>query len=207
MKRTLILAAIAFAIAPFAYASTVTGTITTGVSTSLPDGVVVAAPLASPNAGVYSSTQTVTLSADGSSSIAYTTDGSTPDCATSTIYANPITVSSSEVITAIACYPNGVKSSSAAFQYAINPPSTPSGGGGGSSGGGGGGSVSIPSTTTPTTGSGDTNDDGVVNIFDFNTVVAHWGETVTGGASMGDLNGDGVVNILDFNILIMNWTV
>ena len=61
--------------------------------------------------------------------------------------------------------------------------------------------------TTPTTPlAGDTNNDGVVNILDFNTLITHWGQHVTGGAADGDFNGDDVVNILDFNILITHWT-
>jgi len=46
----------------------------------------------------------------------------------------------------------------------------------------------------------------VVNILDFNTLITHWGQHVTGGATDGDYNGDDVVNILDFNILITHWT-
>jgi hypothetical protein len=52
---------------------------------------------------------------------------------------------------------------------------------------------------------GDLNDDGVVNILDFNILAAHFGQTVPSGTD-GDITGasgspDGVVNILDFNLL------
>ena len=213
MKKLLITSSVIvglLAMAAPAFASTFNGTVTTGVSTGI-DGTVVVAPIASPNAGVYPSSQSVTLTAAGSSSIRYTTDGSNPTCATGALYTGTIAVTSSEVITALSCYPNGVASPVAAFQYAINPPnpasslSTPSSGGGG---GGGGGSVGT-TAVTPTTGGipGDTNNDGKVNVLDFNDVIVHWGQTVTGGAADGDFNGDGKVDVLDFNILIVNWTV
>lgn len=71
-----------------------------------------------------------------------------------------------------------------------------------SSNGGSGGSYTPPTTSLK----GDTNSDGVVNIKDFNTLITHWGLSVTGGATDGDFNSDGVVNIKDFNILITHWT-
>ncbi len=195
---------------PAADTSTYEGTISTPILSTGISATVIAAPTASPNAGVYQSSQSVTLTADGSSSIRYTLDGSTPTCSTGTLYAGAISVTTSEVITALSCYPSGVASPVAAFQYAINPPSpasslsTPNGGGGG--GGGGGGSI----VSTPATSGlipGDTNADKKVDVLDFNTVIVHWGETTTGGAASGDLNGDGKVDVLDFNILIVNWSV
>ena len=48
---------------------------------------------------------------------------------------------------------------------------------------------------------GDVNLDGVVNIFDVNTVSAYWG---TAGPQ-GDANGDGIVNIFDINLISANW--
>jgi spore coat protein A, manganese oxidase len=48
---------------------------------------------------------------------------------------------------------------------------------------------------------GDINLDGIVNIFDINSVSSNWG---TAGPA-GDANGDGVVNIFDINLISSNW--
>ena len=64
-----------------AVASEQTGTISTGVSTGI-EGTVVAPPVANPAAGTYTSAQSVTLTASGSTSVHYSTDGSTPTCST-----------------------------------------------------------------------------------------------------------------------------
>jgi hypothetical protein len=48
---------------------------------------------------------------------------------------------------------------------------------------------------------GDINLDGVVNIFDINSVSSNWG---TAGPQ-GDANGDGIVNIFDVNLISANW--
>jgi hypothetical protein len=82
------------------------------------------APIASPAAGSYSLTQSVTLSSVNSTSIRYTLDGSTPDCSTGTIYSSPISVSSTKTIKAIGCNGSG-SSSVSSFSYTI----TTSGGG------------------------------------------------------------------------------
>jgi hypothetical protein len=192
-----------FASSPLASADTISGRLTTGISGSngtTVDGVVVTAPVATPAAGVYSSTQHVTLSAAGSSSIRFTTNGTAPTCALGTVYSDAITVSTSQVIEAISCYSGGVSSTVAAYQYAINPPS--GGGGGGGGGGatlsaGGGGSLSLFSK-------GDSNKDGHINITDFVALMANWGRTNSG--NVADFNSDGKVDILDFVILMANWT-
>lgn len=57
-------------------------------------------PLANPAGGTYPGTQSVTLTATGSDSIRYTTDGSTPT-GSSTLYSGPISVSSSQTIKSI----------------------------------------------------------------------------------------------------------
>jgi len=90
-------------------------------------------PSASPVAGIYNSSQSVSLSASGANSIRYTVDGTTPSCTSGTVYSSAITVSSSKTIKAISCYlDNGSTSASnvASHAYTINI----------SSGGGGGGS-------------------------------------------------------------------
>ena len=51
----------------------------------------------------------------------------------------------------------------------------------------------------------DTNKDGKVDILDFNTLMVHWGETVSG--NIADCDSDGIVDILDFNLLMVHWTV
>ena len=114
------------------FASEVTGTITTGLTAGETQGTVVVAPTASPSAGSFSSNQNVTLTATGSTSIHYTTDGTDPTCSTGTTYSGAIPVSSTTTIEAISCYPNSNASSVASFTYTI------------SSGGGGGGSSPKP---------------------------------------------------------------
>ena len=187
-----------FAVTSSAYASEVTGMVTTGVNTGV-EGIVVEVPTASPPAGTYTSTQDVSLAGGtGTVSIHYTTDGAAATCSSGSTYSTPITVSSSLVIEAISCYANSVASPIAIFGYAINPPSAPAPSGGG--GGGGGGGI----ITTPTTAPYDFNVDGKVDVFDFNILITNWGSTGATGAS-GDANGDGNVDILDFNLLIINW--
>ena len=179
------------------YASEVTGTITTGLSTGV-EGTVVEAPTADPDSGVYTSTQNITLlGAAGTLSIHYTTDGSAASCSTGNVYSSTIEVTGSLVIEAISCYPNGAESAIAIFGYTINPPTSPAPSGGGG-GGGGGGIIATPSEPT------DFNNDGKVDIFDFNILITNWGSTPVTSAD-GDANGDGVVDILDFNLLIINW--
>lgn len=82
----------------------------------------------------------------------------------------------------------------APIRIETEPTPTPSGGGGG---GGGGGSP-------PLTPNGDTNNDGSVNILDFNVLMINWGNTNQWNAA--DFNGDNHVDILDFNLLMINWS-
>lgn len=90
-------------------------------------------PSASPVAGTYNSSQSVSLSASGANSIRYTVDGTTPSCTSGTVYSSAIAVSSSKTIKAISCYLDNSSTSAsnvASHAYTINI----------SSGGGGGGS-------------------------------------------------------------------
>ena len=106
-------------------ADEVTGTITTGVgSGSGINGTVIAAPTANPAAGTYTSAQTVALSASGSSSIVYSTNGSTvPNCTgTGTTYTSAISVTTSTTIQAISCYTNSQASAVVPFIYTLSCP-------------------------------------------------------------------------------------
>ena len=196
------------------HADEVIGTLTTGLSTSTMQGVVVVSPTANPVVGTYASTQNVVLTASGATSIRYTTDDSTPNCLTPTTYHVAIPVSQGLTIKAISCYPNGISSVVASFGYIINPPTptptpTPENNGGGGGGGGGGGYFSSTPTPTPqvlgvSAAKCDTNTDGKVDVLDFNTLMTNWGKTGTGVS--GDINSDGKVDILDFNFLMANWS-
>ena len=165
-------------------------------------GVLTSPPIATPSANLYSSAQNVTLTASGASSIKYTTDGTAPTCGTGILYTSAISVASSMVIEAISCYTGNASSTVASYQYGITPPTTvppPSGGG---QGGGGvpfsGGSSSV------TFSMGDSNGDHRINILDFVTLMANWGQT--GSGNLADFNGDERVDILDFVLLMANWT-
>lgn len=129
------------------FAGEVTGTVDTGGggTTTAPSGTIMASPVASPVAGTYTSTQSITLSAEGAPYICYTVDGTTPtcdwsalSCATGTKYTSALSVTSSTTVNAISCYQASETSSVSSFAYTI---STSSGGGGG--GGGGGSSASF----------------------------------------------------------------
>jgi hypothetical protein len=157
-----------------------------------------APPTASPLGGTYTSAQSVTLTAAGSSSIRYTTDGTNPTCSAGTVYSNAISISLSQTIKAIACY--GENSSDvASFAYTIN---INTGGGGG---GGGGGNTPTPTPTTPATiKTGDANGDNKVDKYDFALMMSNWGKT---GTNTGDFNGDGKVDKYDFALLMLNWSI
>jgi len=180
-----------------ANASTVTGTLTTpSVSTNDITGVLIAAPTASPVAGVYEATQTVALTSEGAMEIRYTFDGTDPTCS-SIKYESTIEVADSQVIQALSCYANGQTSEVASFAYGISPASPVVTGGGG----GGGGSIIV---TTTTVSGGDINNDTKIDILDFVILMANWGSTTSN--NIADLNGDNKVDILDFVILMANWT-
>lgn len=178
-----------------AEASEVTGTVTTGVSTGNGvNGIVVTTPVATPGAGQYGTTQNVVLSGGpGTQSIHYTIDGSSATCLNGNIYLTPIIVAENKVLEAVSCYANSNTSPKLIAAYIINPP-TPA------PGGGGGGRV-----TTPETVANDFNDDGSIDIFDFNILMANWGMTSGATHALGDVNDDGAIDIFDFNLLIAGW--
>jgi hypothetical protein len=91
-------------------------------------GTLKAEPTASPSAGTYTSSQSVTLSVDGAESIRYTTNGSTPTCS-STEYSSAISVSSTTTIKAISCYSDDESSDVATFTYTIDVDTRSPGGG------------------------------------------------------------------------------
>ena len=198
-KLKLIVAVIAIlpllALSNLAFAWEGTYQLSTGISTTTVNGTVIVAPTASPVAGTYTSTQSVTLAAAGASSIYYTTDGTIPACSTGTVYAGAISVGSSQTIQAISCYPENHSSNVVSFAYTINIPNTSTSGGGG----GGGGSYYY-STPTPTPSVSPVISAG---ILDFNALMVNWGSTTPGNPA--DFNGDGKVDILDFNWLMIHW--
>lgn len=81
-----------------------------------------AAPTFSVPSGTYNSVQTVTISdTTPSATIYYTTDGTQPTTS-STIYTEPVTISSSQTIQAIATAPAYSTSSVTSAQYTVNLP-------------------------------------------------------------------------------------
>jgi len=186
------------------YASEVLGTITTGVSTGSGEGVVMSAPTATPDpsTGPFTSTQTVTLSAPGSTSIHYflnTTDLNSALTCSSGATTNPVTIEGSALLRAIACYGSTAgPMASFSYEFEAPPATTPAT----SSGGGGGGGYTAP----PTTAQADFNNDGSVSILDFNILINNWGTATGATKGTGDADGNGTVDIYDFNILITNWS-
>ena len=145
-SKTLLICAIGLLVAFPVLASETGGSLCTGLNCPM-EGTVIGAPTASPVAGSYTSTQSVTLTATGATSIRYTVDGTTPTCA-SAQYESAISVASSKTIKAISCYANNASSTVASFAYTISIPSSSGGGGGG---GGGGGDVAAPPTISQIT--------------------------------------------------------
>lgn len=113
----IIIAALIIAALP-AVASTVTGTIESGVNSGGFDAEVPYRPTASVAAGTYASNQSVTLTSSGATSIRYTVDGTTPSCSSGTVYSTAVAISSSSTLKAIACKGDAA-SSVASFAYVL----------------------------------------------------------------------------------------
>ena len=83
----------------------------------------VASPTFSVPAGTYSSTQLVTISTStAGAAIRYTTDGSTPSSTVGAVYSGPVSVSSSETLTAVAYMSGMTNSGVASAVYKIQAP-------------------------------------------------------------------------------------
>jgi len=185
------------------------------VTTGVPEAVLMSEPIANPDAGTYTSTQTVTLTANGSIEIHYFFNKPKLNeelvCSDdSSIYSTPVAINETGLLRAIACYnsTDGVVSGPmASLDYTIELAGTNGGSTGGTTGssggntGGGGGIVSTP----PATDQADFDDSGDVDILDFNILISNWGDTSATKAT-GDADGNGTVDIFDFNILITNWS-
>ena len=65
--------------------------------------------------------------------------------------------------------------------------------------------VSYRGYTTPANTSADLNNDGKVDIFDYNILMSNFGKTGVAGFVKSDINKDGKVDIFDYNILISNF--
>ena len=110
-----------------------TGTGTSSEVGIIKDTVAPSDPVASPVAGTYVGTQTVTLSSTGSDFIRY--DTATLTCSSGALYSSAISISLSQTIFAIGCDNAGNASLVASSTYIINAPAsppapTPSSGGG-----------------------------------------------------------------------------
>lgn len=99
--------------------------------------------IASPIAGTYTGTQSITLTTEGNNTIRYSTSTTPADCTSGTLYTTSIEVSSSQTIYTRACDSYG-NSTPASFTYTIQSPSS-----GSSSGSSSGGGSSIQKIVTP----------------------------------------------------------
>jgi alpha-tubulin suppressor-like RCC1 family protein len=104
-----------------------------------------AAPSMSPGTGTYTTSQAVTISASGATSITYTTDGSTPT-ASSAVYTGPVTLTATTTLNAVAFKADWTASSVTSNVYTIQAATPVISPGGGSYAAGQGITIS---TTTP----------------------------------------------------------
>src|SRR5579872_3747103 len=76
-------------------------------------------PVATPAAGTYNGTQSVSLTSNNSTSIHYTLDSTDPSCTTGTVYSGSISISGSSDLKAVGCN-SGNGSAVASFIYTID---------------------------------------------------------------------------------------
>lgn len=87
-------------------------------------------PESSLDEGTYHNTRSLDLSSSGSTSIRYTTNGSTPSCSSGTVYSGTIEVTATMTLKAVGCDDAGNESPLASFDYVISVSSSGSSGGG-----------------------------------------------------------------------------
>lgn len=141
----LVLIGFVLAIAVPVFAGDTSGSVNTGVGSGV-GGVVKAAPTATPPSGTYNSNQTISLSAQGSEAIYYTTDTtSSPSRTTWTAYSSPLSTVSFTTFRAAAYYADGTFGPVGSYTYNIVIQSS----------GGGGGGAGAPAPIVNTTGDAD----------------------------------------------------
>lgn len=97
-----------------------TSATSTGCVPLVQNNFVAFVPSATPSAGTYHAVQSVALSADGATSIRYTTDGATPTCAIGALYSAPLSIKKTQIIKAISCYPQNTQSAVSSFEYLLS---------------------------------------------------------------------------------------
>ena len=138
----------------------------------------VATPVITPAAGTYTEAQTVTITAEGGATIYYTTDGSEPTTA-SAVYGEPLTISETTTIKAIAVKEGLYNNSEVATADYV---------------------IELPIVAVL----GDVNDDGKLTIKDVTDLISYLlgGEVDPFNAANADVNQDGSVAIKDVTELI-----
>lgn len=68
-------------------------------------------------------------------------------------------------------------------------------------------SPSVIQSASPVKKPGDTNGDGKVDIFDYNTIVTYFGRTdmTNPEVKKADLNNDNIIDIFDYNLVVSNF--
>ena len=102
---------------------------TTVSAISILDTTAPSTPTASPDAGSYTSTQSVVLYSSGSNSIRYTIEGTTQTCSTGSPFSGSVSMPGSRTIKAVGCDTAGNSSAVSSFAYVIQSSSSSSGSG------------------------------------------------------------------------------
>ena len=139
---------------------------------------IVATPIITPAAATYTEAQTVTITAEEGTTIYYTTDGSEPTTA-SAVYGEPLTISETTTIKAIAVKEGLYNNSEVATADYV---------------------IELPIVAVL----GDVNDDGKLTIKDVTDLISYLlgGEVDPFNAANADVNQDGSVAIKDVTELI-----